>query len=166
MRMVFCISCLEVKDMRLCQTVGLPVIDIKDMKRCGNVYGWLMDECGLKAACLLVDGSLWYEGARCIPFESIFALGKDAVLINSAAGIKRVTESKELEKAALLHITGICAPVFLPSGKSLGYAQDFDVNDHGVIRKIILEGEGEIDSNRLLNIGEAILISDAVMEEK
>ncbi len=106
--------------------LGLQIIALDSATVVGEVDGLLIDDAGMKVAGFLVDTGL-YE-ASTLPFESAYAVGSDAIIVESADKITEISANPTLETLAEKDVAISEAKAITRSGRGVGIIGDFFVN--------------------------------------
>jgi uncharacterized protein YrrD len=106
--------------------LGLQIVALDSAMVVGEIDGLLIDDAAVRVAGFLVDLGL-YE-ASVLPFESVTAVGLDAVIVESAAKITPISAAPALEALAEKDVTISDAKAITRSGRSVGTIGDFFVD--------------------------------------
>ncbi|MHB0980366.1 MAG: PRC-barrel domain-containing protein [Thermoleophilia bacterium] len=106
--------------------LGLQIVALDSAMVVGEIDGLLIDDAAVRVAGFLVDLGL-YE-ASVLPFESVGAVGLDAVIVESAAKITPISTAPALEALAEKDVTISDAKAITRSGRSVGTIGDFFVD--------------------------------------
>ncbi len=106
--------------------LGLQIIALDGATVVGEVDGLLIDDAAMKVAGFLVDTGL-YE-ASTLPFESAYAVGSDAIIVESADRITEISANPTLETLAEKDVAISEAKAITRSGRGVGVIGDFFVN--------------------------------------
>ena len=106
--------------------LGLQIIALDSATVVGEVDGLLIDDAQMKVAGFLVDTGL-YE-ASTLPFESAYAVGSDAIIVESADKITEISANPTLETLAEKDVAISEAKAITRSGRGVGIIGDFFVN--------------------------------------
>ena len=109
--------------------IGLPIVSMEDASVVAEVDGLVIDDSTLTVAGFLTDVGL-YE-ASVLPFAHTRAVGDDAVIVRSADVLVRLSANPALAALAEKGIDISGARVVTLSGKEVGSAGGFFVDDRG-----------------------------------
>lgn len=106
--------------------LGLQIIALDSATVVGEVDGLLIDDARMKVAGFLVDTGL-YE-ASTLSFESAYAVGSDAIIVESADKITEISANPTLETLAEKDVAISEAKAITRSGRGVGIIGDFFVS--------------------------------------
>ncbi len=131
--------------------LGLPIVSKEDASIVGEVDGLIIDEQTLRVAGFVVDLSL-YE-AMVLPFAKAQAIGEDAIIIEGASSVVRLSENQELEDLTEREITLSGVVAITLAGKNVGAVGDFFVDAQS----------GDLEGFEFLPLEEAVYPRDTVV---
>ncbi len=131
--------------------LGLPIVSKEDASIAGEVDGLIIDEQSLRVAGFLVDLSL-YE-ARVLPFAKAQAIGEDAIIVEAASAVARLSEDQELEDLTEREITLSGVVAITLAGNNVGAVGDFFVDGRS----------GDLVGFEFLPLEEAVYPRDTVV---
>ena len=131
--------------------LGLPIVSKEDASIAGEVDGLIIDEQALRVAGFLVDLSL-YE-ALVLPFAKAQAIGEDAIIVEAASSVARLSEDRELEDLTKREITLSGVVAITLAGKNVGAVGDFFVDGQS----------GDLVGFEFLPLEEAVYPRDTVV---
>lgn len=152
--------------------LGTLAIDLQTGTRFGRVRNIIIDPEKRRAKAVILPGKRWFYPQVWIEANSVLALGRDVLSINSASGVKSTREipggRDELEKG-IRKLWGLM--VVTEEGKLLGYLEDIlfsvpggDIAGLELSRGLIgdiLQGRGFYPSKQI----SAISFDSVVVEE-
>ena len=109
--------------------IGLPIVSMEDASVVAEVDGLVIDDSALTVAGFLTNVGL-YE-ASVLPFAATRAVGDDAVIVRSAEAIIRLSANPALAALAERGIDISGSRVVTLSGKEVGSAGGYFVDDRG-----------------------------------
>jgi uncharacterized protein YrrD len=152
--------------------LGLEVVSLEDASVVGEVDGLVVDERSASVVAFVVDMGL-YE-ARLLPFRAIRGLGEDAVMVDSAASLKPVSASGELEAIAGRSVLIAETMVLSDAGDLAGMVGDYFADSAtGKIRgiEVLVESEGNersfvIPMSEVIRIGTELVMVKAGFKKR
>ncbi|HZK24672.1 MAG TPA: PRC-barrel domain-containing protein [Oscillospiraceae bacterium] len=144
---------------------GLAVIHYTSGRELGKVKEWLLDEYGETVVALVIEGSGWLPQRRIYPYQDIFSIGNDVVLV-STEGLLAAGDPPQLESQATFRVLG--KRMVSGDGNELGIVEDVlfeEESGHvtgwrlsaGLIDDL-LQGRPVLEESLQLHIGEDALI--------
>ncbi|MBI2953186.1 MAG: PRC-barrel domain-containing protein [Chloroflexi bacterium] len=104
--------------------IGRPVLSYDSGKRLGMVREALLEPEQRRVLAFLVDGRDWNGETRAIPFGSVKAVGRDAVIVPNEQAIVHVSEVREIEAALTSRTTITGLRMFTEDGRDIGIIED------------------------------------------
>jgi uncharacterized protein YrrD len=152
--------------------LGLEVVNLEDASLVGEVDGLVVDERSASVVAFVVNMGL-YE-AKLLPFRAIRGLGEDSVMVDSAASLKPVSGSGELEEIAKRNVLGFETIVLNDAGDMVGTVGDYFVDPAtGRIRgiEVVVEGENNersyvIPMSEVIRIGTELVMVKAGFKKR
>ena len=80
------------------EILGLPIISITEGRELGMSKTLLIDAKNGKVAAITIEDDDWYRGVKLIPYESVIAIGEDAVTITHSENILTLEEAGDSSK--------------------------------------------------------------------
>ena len=122
------------------EILGLPVISITEGRELGMSKTLLIDARNGKIAAVTIEDEDWYRGVKLIPYESVIAIGDDAVTVTNSENILKLDEAGDYENLLDENIRIIDTKAITKTGNDPGQdfralhrrrRQDREVRDHG-----------------------------------
>jgi uncharacterized protein YrrD len=85
------------------EILGLPIISITEGRELGVSKTLLIDAKNGTVAAITIEDADWYRGVKLIPYESVIAIGDDAVTITNSENILTLDAAGDYE--TLLELT-------------------------------------------------------------
>ena len=79
------------------EILGLPVISITEGRELGMSKTLLIDAKNGAVAAITIEDDDWYRGVKLIPFESVIAVGADAITITNSENILTLEDAVDFE---------------------------------------------------------------------
>lgn len=144
--------------------LGLEVVSLEDASVVGEVDGLIVDEAANRVVGLLLDMGI-YE-AKALAFSDVACIGEDAVMIESTAVVKPISEQSDLEQVVGRDVHVSDSLAISDRGDIVGTTGDFYVDsESGEIRGIELVAEEDTgEQTYVMPIGSVVRIgADLVM---
>ena len=93
------------------EILGLPIISITEGRELGMSKTLLIDAKNGTVAAITIEDEDWYRGVKLIPYESVIAIGDDAVTVTNSENILTLDDAGDYAQAMSLR-TGEPAKVF------------------------------------------------------
>lgn len=147
------------------EILGLPVISITEGRELGTSKTLLIDAKNGKIAAITIEDADWYRGVKLIPYESVIAIGADAVTITSSENILKLDEAGDYEQMLDDNIRVIGTKAITKGGTIEGAVSEIYVGDDGKIEKVeITQPNGqtsEVSSDQISIFGKQVTVIDA-----
>ena len=115
--------------------LGLPVISITEGRELGTSKSLLIDAENGMVAALTIEDEDWYRGVKLIPYESIVAIGEDAITITHSDNILNLDESGDYERLLGENVRVIGTKAISKNGRIQGKITEVCVGDDGRIEQ-------------------------------
>ena len=79
------------------EILGLPVISITEGRELGMSKTLVIDAKQGKVAAITIEDEDWYRGVKLIPYESVIAIGDDAVTVTNSENILKLDDAGDYE---------------------------------------------------------------------
>ena len=79
------------------QILGLPVISITEGRELGMSKTLLIDAKNGAVAAITIEDDDWYRGVKLLPYDSVIAVGEDAVTITNSENILTLEDAVDFE---------------------------------------------------------------------
>ena len=86
------------------EILGLPIISITEGRELGMSKTLLIDAQNGKVAAITIEDEDWYRGVKLIPYESVIAIGEDAVTITHSENILSLDDAGDYEQLLIENI--------------------------------------------------------------
>lgn len=144
--------------------LGLPIISITEGTEVGVSKSLLLDAKNATVAALIIEDENWYRGGKILPYDSVNAIGNDAITIMSSETILQLGDATTYEPLLEANINVINTKAITKSGFIKGIVREIVIGDNGHIEKCELEtSEGdihEIPSDQISVFGKQVTIID------
>ena len=117
------------------EILGLPVISITEGRELGMSKTLLMDARNGLVAAITIEDEDWYRGVKLIPYESVIAIGDDAVTITNSENILKLDDAGDYEALLDDNIRVIGTKAITKSGTIQGKITELYIGDDGKIEK-------------------------------
>lgn len=152
------------------EILGLPVISITEGRELGMSKTLLMDAKNGTVAAITIEDADWYRGVKLIPYESVIAIGDDAVTITSSENILTLDDAGDYEQLLDENIRIIGTKAITKSGTIQGKISEVFVGDDGKIEKCeVTAPDGtttEVASDQISIFGKEVTVIDPTGEKK
>ena len=117
------------------EILGLPVISITEGRELGMSKTLLIDAKNGKVAAITIEDEDWYRGVKLIPYESVIAIGDDAVTITNSENILKLDDAGDYETLLDENIRVIGTKAITKTGSIQGKISELFIGDDGTIEK-------------------------------
>ena len=152
------------------EILGLPIISITEGRELGMSKTLLIDAKNGVVAAITIEDDDWYRGVKLIPYESVIAIGEDAVTITHSDNILTLEEAGDYERFLNENIRVIGTKAITKSGRIQGKVTEVFVGDGGKIVKVeITTPEGsvnEVTAEQISIFGKQVTVVDGDAEKK
>ena len=152
------------------EILGLPIISITEGRELGTSKTLLIDAKNRLVAAITIEDDDWYRGVKLIPYESVIAIGEDAVTITHSQDILSLEEAGDYERFLDENIRVIGTKAITRNGRIQGKVTEIFVGEGGKIVKCeITTPEGaidEVDADQISIFGKQVTVVDINMEKK
>lgn len=157
--------------------IGLKVITLEHGQIIEDIDELVYDPQDTKVKALVVDEGGWFSDAKVILFEDIQTIGKDAVIISSAAVIKKASDVTERVHRIIKNDNYLTTnKVITEDGTDLGHVSDiyFDQQTGNVIEmevsqgalKNVQSGKKRVKVADITRVGEDVTIVKQIVEDE
>ena len=122
------------------EILGLPVISITEGRELGMSKTLLIDARNGLVAAITIEDEDWYRGVKLIPYESVIAIGDDAVTITNSENILKLDDAGDYEALLDDNIRVIGTKAITKSGTIQGKITELYIGDDGKIEKCEITG--------------------------
>ena len=152
------------------EILGLPVISITEGRELGMSKTLLMDARNGSVAAITIEDDDWYRGVKLIPYESVIAIGDDAVTITNSENILKLDDAGDYEQLLDENIRIIGTKVITKSGTIQGNITEVFIGDDGKIEKCeVTAPDGttsEVTNDQISIFGKQVTVIDPSGEKK
>ncbi|HBP64086.1 MAG TPA: photosystem reaction center subunit H [Desulfosporosinus sp.] len=149
--------------------LSLPIISLQEGQQIGYVKSLILDA-GTKAlAAIVVDTKGFFKDQRIIPYSRVVSVGEDAITIDKESHVEKTTNLPELVDLVKEKLTIIGTKMVTETGKTLGIADEYYVDQAtGKIAQIeisggkiegFLSGKAFISAEYITTIGHDVIIT-------
>ena len=152
------------------EILGLPIISITEGRELGVSKTLLIDAKNGAVAAITIEDDDWYRGVKLIPYESIIAIGEDAVTITHSENILTLDEAGDYERLLDENIRVIGTKAITRNGRIQGKVTEVFIGDGGKIEKCeITAPDGSVNdvgSEQISIFGKQVTVVDVDDEKK
>ena len=152
------------------EILGLPIISITEGRELGVSKTLLIDAKNGKVAAITIEDDDWYRGVKLIPYESVIAIGEDAVTITHSENILNLEEAGDYERLLVENIRVIGTKAITKKGRIQGKVTEVIIGDGGKIERCeITAPDGsinEVDAAQISIFGKQVTVVDIDGEKK
>ncbi len=152
------------------EILGLPVISITEGRELGLSKSLLIDTKNGLVAAITIEDDDWYRGVKLIPYESVIAIGSDAVTITHSENILKLEDAGDYENLLDENIRVIGTKAITKNGIIQGTVTEIYIGDDGRIEKCeITSPDGsviEVTADQIAIFGKQVTVIDAELEKK
>jgi len=152
------------------EILGLPIISITEGRELGMSKTLLINAHEGKVAAITIEDADWYRGVKLIPYESVIAIGDDAVTITNSENILTLEDAGDYETLLDENIRVIGTKAITKTGTIQGKITELFIGDDGKIEKCeITAPDGttsEITNDQISIFGKEVTVIDANIEKK
>ena len=152
------------------EILGLPIISITEGRELGVSKTLLIDAKNGTVAAITIEDADWYRGVKLIPYESVIAIGDDAVTITNSENILTLDAAGDYEALLDENIRIIDTKAITKSGTIQGKVSELYIGDDGKIEKCeITAPDGttsDITTDQISIFGKQVTVIDPTGEKK
>ena len=152
------------------EILGLPIISITEGRELGTSKTLLIDAQNGKVAAITIEDDDWYRGVKLIPYESVIAIGEDAVTITHSENILTLDEAGDYEELLTENIRVIGTKAITKTGRIQGKVTEVIIGEGGKIEACeITAPDGsvnEVGANQISIFGKQVTVVDMDEEKK
>ena len=152
------------------EILGLPIISITEGRELGVSKTLLIDAKNGTIAAITIEDADWYRGVKLIPYESVIAIGDDAVTITNSENILTLDAAGDYEALLDENIRIIDTKAITKSGTIQGKVTELYIGDDGKIEKCeITAPDGttsDIATDQISIFGKQVTVIDPTGEKK
>ncbi|MBR2214703.1 MAG: PRC-barrel domain-containing protein [Selenomonadaceae bacterium] len=152
------------------EILGLPIISITEGRELGMSKTLLIDAKNGTVAAVTIEDEDWYRGVKLIPYESVIAIGDDAVTVTNSENILKLDEAGDFENLLDENIRVIGTKAITKNGTIEGNITELYIGDDGKIEKCeITAPDGttsEVMADQISIFGKQVTVIDPMGEKK
>lgn len=152
------------------EILGLPVISITEGRELGMSKTLLIDAKNGKVAAVTIEDDDWYRGVKLIPYDSVIAIGDDAVTVTNSENILKLDEAGDFEALLDENIRVIGTKAITKGGTIQGKISELYIGDDGKIEKCeITAPDGtasDVVADQISIFGKQVTVIDPDGEKK
>lgn len=152
------------------EILGLPIISITEGRELGMSKTLLIDAKNGLVAAITIEDADWYRGVKLIPYESVIAIGDDAVTVTNSENILTLDDAGDFENLLDENIRVIGTKAITKTGTIQGNISELFIGDDGKIEKCeITAPDGstsEVDCAQISIFGKQVTVIDPTAEKK
>ncbi|BAL84381.1 hypothetical protein SELR_26730 [Selenomonas ruminantium subsp. lactilytica TAM6421] len=152
------------------EILGLPIISITEGRELGVSKTLLIDAKNGTVAAITIEDADWYRGVKLIPYESVIAIGDDAVTITNSENILTLDAAGDYEALLDENIRIIDTKAITKSGTIQGKVTELYIGDDGKIEKCeITAPDGttsDVATDQISIFGKQVTVIDPTGEKK
>ncbi|UZE44688.1 PRC-barrel domain-containing protein [Selenomonas sputigena] len=148
------------------EILGLPVISITEGRELGMSKTLLIDAKNGAVAAITIEDDDWYRGVKLIPFESVIAVGADAITITNSENILTLEDAVDFENLLDENVRIIGTKAITKAGTIQGSVSEIYVGDDGkVVQCEISDPQGNfldnISAEQISIFGKQVTVIDS-----
>ena len=152
------------------EILGLPVISITEGRELGMSKTLLIDARNGLVAAITIEDEEWYRGVKLIPYESVIAIGDDAVTVTNSENILQLEAAGDYMALMEDNIRVIGTKAITKSGTIQGNITELYIGDDGKIEKCeITAPDGttsDVTSDQISIFGKQVTVIDTPAEQE
>ena len=152
------------------EILGLPIISITEGRELGMSKTLLIDAKKGTVTAITIEDEDWYRGVKLIPYESVIAIGDDAVTVTNSENILTLDDAGDYEQLLDDNIRIIGTKAITKSGSIQGKISELYIGDDGKIEKCeITAPDGttsEVTADQISILGKQVTVIDPSSEKK
>ena len=130
----------------------------------------LIDAKNGKVAAITIEDEDWYRGVKLIPYESVIAIGDDAVTITNSENILKLDDAGDYETLLDENIRVIGTKAITKTGSIQGKISELFIGDDGTIEKCEITApdgtSSEVMADQFSIFGKQVTVIDPTGEKK
>lgn len=147
------------------EIIGLPVISITEGRELGMSKTLLIDAKNRRVAAITIEDEDWYRGVKLIPYDSVIAIGNDAVTVTSSETIIKLDEAADFENLLDENIRIIGTKAITKAGTIEGAVTEIYIGDDGTIERCeVTSADGattEVTIEQISIFGKQVTVIDS-----
>ena len=146
------------------EILGLPVISITEGRELGMSKTLVINAAQGEVAAITIEDEAWYRGVKLIPYESVIAIGDDAVTVTNSENILTLEDAGDYVHLLDDNIRVIGTKAITKSGTIQGKISELFIGDSGKIEKCeITSPDGntsEVTADQISIFGKQVTVID------
>ena len=148
------------------EILGLPVISITEGRELGMSKTLLIDAKNGAVAAITIEDDDWYRGVKLSPFESVIAVGADAITITNSENILTLEDAVDFENLLDENVRIIGTKAITKGGTIQGSVSEIYIGDDGkVVQCEISDPKGNfldnISAEQISIFGKQVTVIDS-----
>ena len=148
------------------EILGLPVISITEGRELGMSKTLLIDAKNGAVAAITIEDDDWYRGVKLIPFDSVIAVGADAITITNSENILTLEDAVDFENLLDENVRIIGTKAITKAGTIQGSVSEIYIGDDGkVVQCEISDPQGNfldnISAEQISIFGKQVTVIDS-----
>ena len=148
------------------EILGLPVISITEGRELGMSKTLLIDAKNGAVAAITIEDDDWYRGVKLIPYDSVIAVGADAITITNSENILTLEDAVDFENLLDENVRIIGTKAITKAGTIQGSVSEIYVGDDGkVVQCEISDPQGNfldnISAEQISIFGKQVTVIDS-----
>lgn len=152
------------------EILGLPIISITEGRELGMSKTLLIDAKNGLVAAITIEDADWYRGVKLIPYDSVIAIGDDAVTITNSENILTLDDAGDFANLLDENIRVIGTKAITKSGTIQGNISELYIGDDGKIEKCEITApdgtSSDIACDQISIFGKQVTVIDPAGAEK
>ena len=152
------------------EILGLPIISITEGRELGMSKTLLIDAKKGTVAAITIEDEDWYRGVKLIPYESVIAIGDDAVTVTNSENILKLDDAGDYETLLDENIRVIGTKAITKTGTIQGKISELYIGEDGKIETCeITAPDGttsDIASDQISIFGKKVTVIYHICEKK
>lgn len=144
--------------------LSLPIISITEGRELGMSKTLVIDAKNGLIAAITIEDEEWYRGVKLIPYDSIIAIGNDAITILHSEKILKLSQVGDYEALLDENIKIIGTKAITKTGTIQGIVSEIFVGDNGRIEKCEIRASdgstSEISADNISIFGKQVTVID------
>lgn len=153
------------------EILKLPIISITEGRELGVSKSLLIDAKNGSVSALIIEDEEWYRGVKLLPYDSVIAIGDDAITITNSENILKLDEATAYEPLLDENVRVIGTKAITKSGSIQGIVEEIFIDESGKIAKCAITTENssdakEIPAEEISIFGKQVTIIESKIPEK
>jgi len=153
------------------EILKLPIISITEGRELGVSKSLLIDAKNGSVSALIIEDEEWYRGVKLLPYDSVIAIGDDAITITNSENILKLDEATAYEPLLDENVRVIGTKAITKSGSIQGLVEEIFIDESGKIAKCAITTTNsseakEIPAEEISIFGKQVTIIESKIPEK